>query len=352
MNGKGSCWAERGRALGLLTAWTAMAVACMGASPGRVRDPESHAGKTRTYYVAAEPVAWNYAPLHHDPVFDQPVPLPWGETRVYSKLRYIGYTDATFTTPIPQPAWAGILGPALHATVGDTMKVIFLNRTDRSLSMHPHGLKYGPESEGALYEPGGPARGIAPPGGRITYTWLADENAGPKRNGPSSKVWLYHSHVMAEEEIYKGLIGTIVVTDPARAREDGRPRDVDMEYTALFMVFNENLPETPDAEQEGNLKHAINGLFFGNLPGIEMRQGQRVRWYLIGLGTEVDLHTVHWHGETVRTEWGETTDVIELLPASMRTVDMWPDNPGRWLLHCHVADHMTGGMYSRFTIHK
>ena len=27
-----------------------------------------------------------------------------------------------------------------------------------------------------------------------------------------------------------------------------------------------------------------------------MRQGERVRWYVMGMGTEVDLHTPHWHG--------------------------------------------------------
>jgi FtsP/CotA-like multicopper oxidase with cupredoxin domain len=338
------------RRVGLLAAWMVTAVACMGARPHLPEQERPHAGQTRVYYVAAEPVAWNYAPLNHDPVFDQPVPSPWGEQLIYPKLRYIGYTNETFTTRLPQPAWAGILGPTLHAVVGDTMKVRFLNKTDRPLSMHPHGVKYTPENEGAHYEPDGASRGIAPPGARITYTWTADQNAGPESNGPSSKVWLYHSHVMGEEEIYKGLIGTIVVTDPKRARPDGTPADVDQEYTALFMVFNENTDETPEAEQEANLKHAINGLFFGNLPGIEMRQGQRVRWYLIGLGTEVDMHTVHWHGETVRTEQGLTTDVVELLPASMRVVDMQPDNPGVWLLHCHVADHMAGGMYTRFTI--
>ena len=29
---------------------------------------------------------------------------------------------------------------------------------------------------------------------------------------------------------------------------------------------------------------------------------------------------------------------------------MVADNPGTWLLHCHVADHMMAGMYTPFTI--
>src|SRR4029077_10500207 len=45
------------------------------------------------------------------------------------------------------------------------------------------------------------------------------------------------------------------------------------------------------------------------------------------------------------------TDVVELLPATMKVADMQADNPGSWLFHCHVADHMAEGMFARFTVH-
>ena len=44
--------------------------------------------------------------------------------------------------------------------------------------------------------------------------------------------------------------------------------------------------------------HAINGYLYGNLQGLEMNAGEKVDWYLVGLGNEVDLHTVHFHGQT------------------------------------------------------
>jgi hypothetical protein len=47
-----------------------------------------------------------------------------------------------------------------------------------------------------------------------------------------------------------------------------------------------------------------------------------------------------------------TADVIELLPGSMVTVDMLADNPGTWLFHCHVADHMEAGMMATYTIYQ
>ena len=81
-----------------------------------------------------------------------------------------------------------------------------------------------------------------------------------------------------------------------------------------------------------------------------MKQGEKVRWYLLGMGNEIDLHTPHWHGETV-IESGRHTDVIELLPGSMKTVDMIADNPGTWMFHCHVEDHMEAGMMAVYTIY-
>ncbi len=48
--------------------------------------------------------------------------------------------------------------------------------------------------------------------------------------------------------------------------------------------------------------------------------------------------------------FGRRTDVVELLPASMKTADMNADNPGTWLFHCHVADHITAGMMTRWEV--
>jgi hypothetical protein len=35
----------------------------------------------------------------------------------------------------------------------------------------------------------------------------------------------------------------------------------------------------------------------------------------------------------------------------MKAVDMIADNPGTWLFHCHVADHMMEGMYAAHVVH-
>jgi len=133
---------------------------------------------------------------------------------------------------------------------------------------------------------------------------------------------------------------------------------------SMFLVDDENSSPlldanlrrstgTPDVEDEdfieSNLKHAINGYLYGNGPIVKLRKGERVRWYLMAMGTEVDLHTPHWHGNTAVVN-GMRTDVVNLLPASMLAADMTPDAVGTWLFHCHVADHIAAGMQTRYEV--
>lgn len=296
----------------------------------------------REYWIAAEKVSWDYAPSARNQIDPDAGLGVWGESLKYTKYRYIGYTDNSYAVPLSQDKWMGILGPQIRGVVGDTIVVHFLNRTDRKLSMHPHGVLYSKDNEGADSNSKG---ANVLPGESYEYTWIVDEDAGPGPNDPSTIVWLYHSHVMGEEEINLGLVGAIIITRKGMeiSYSNPSPRDVDHEFISLFMIFNE------ENDEESGLKHAINGRIFGNLNGYETKIGERVRWHVAALGNEQDNHTVHWHGQTVLNQ-GHRTDVIEVLPASMVSVDMTPRSPGSWLLHCHVNDHMLAGMSTRWHV--
>ncbi len=298
---------------------------------------------TRRYYIAAEDVTWDYAPSGRNLLHGSPIPQPWALKTRWAKSRFIEYTDSTFTTAKPQPEWLGILGPVIRAEVGDEVVVEFLNRGHSSHDMHPHGLRYDKDNEGSLYLPFGKGGQVAP-GNRFTYHWFANPKSGPGPGQLSSVVWWYHAHVDPGVEINAGLLGPIVVTAKGKAKPDGTPKDIDREFIASFMVFDEM-----GGKDQGQF-YAINGFVFGNLPGLTMKQGEKVRWYLLGMGNEIDLHTPHWHGETV-TDGVRNTDVVELLPGSMMTVDMRADNPGTWMFHCHVQDHMENGMMAVYTVY-
>jgi FtsP/CotA-like multicopper oxidase with cupredoxin domain len=370
-----------GTATGFIQPTTTVAAGDQGGKIfGQPPDPR----KTRRYYIAAEPVAWDFLPLGRDEVCGNAIPPMIAANRDQPMLRYIQYTDATFTHQAPANPSLGILGPVLRGVVGEYLAVTFLNRTHQPLSMHPHGVHYDKDSEGAYYQPL-PGKGAAvAPGARFTYVWQLDENSGPLPGEPSSKGWLYHSHVGSDTETNLGLIGLIIVTDPRRARPDGTPADVDREFATLFMIFDttgagpapppaansginsllmatanqaaakaappKNAPVDKELTEAGE-RYAINGRIYGNLPGLEMNVGERVRWYLLGLGSESDLHTPHWHGVRLLENGVRRTDVMELLPATMKVADLVADNPGNWLFHCHVAEHMTGGMFAPFVIY-
>jgi FtsP/CotA-like multicopper oxidase with cupredoxin domain len=257
-----------------------------------------------------------------------------------------------------------LLGPVLRAEVGDTIQVTFRNTCSFPTSMHPHGVRYDKASEGASYQ-GGTTDASVPTGKVVRYTWHADERSGPGPMEGSTAMWMYHSHVDEVADVYAGLTGFLVVTARGKANPDGSPKDVDREVFSLFEVQDENqsplldlnvrrftkapVDTSDEAFGESNLLHAINGYVYGNGPVVQLRKGERVRWYLMGMGTEVDLHTPHWHGNTVLVN-GMRTDVANLLPASMVTADMRPDAVGTWLFHCHVGDHITAGMQARYQV--
>lgn len=338
-------------------------------------------GADRVYYIAADPVAWNYAPDGKNEVTgeafgdDENVFVKHSNDRIgstYLKCIYRGYTDATFKTLAKRPVkdgYMGLLGPTIRAEVGDSIDVHFKNNCSFPASIHPHGVKYAKDSEGAPYDDGTGGKDKADdevkPGGTHTYHWTAPERSGPGDMEGSSAMWMYHSHADEIGDVYAGLTGFLIITRKGDAKADGSPKDVDREVFSLFEVDDENSSPllaanlarftrgTVDTESdefgESNLMHAINGFVYANGPMLTLKKGERVRWYLMGMGTEVDLHTPHWHGNTVDMD-GMRTDVGHLLPASMQTADMMPDDVGTWLFHCHVADHIAAGMAAKYRV--
>jgi manganese oxidase len=381
------------------------------------RDESKDPGVTRTFFIAADDVEWDYAPtggnqitgipfanlssstsfgpseeflmtrrVAFDPISSATNPGSFTADPAlvqvgtkYKKTRYIEYTDATFSTrkPVP-PEWQhlGELGPMIRAEVGDTIRIVFKNNTNlaRSFTMHPHGVFYTKANEGAPYQSGDPdafsAGNNVPPGSSFTYEWPVPERAGPGPGDGSSVMWMYHSHVDEPRDENTGLLGPMIIYSKGNLLPDGKAKGIDREFVVLFKVydetdsfhFNENMLGTKlsqdqidalmgDLEKEPHLKHTMNGFIFGNLPldTVTMKKGEKVRWYVASMGTEVDLHTPHWHGNTVLTS-GMRTDTIGLLPAEMSIADMVPDNVGTWLFHCHVNDHIKAGMLARYRV--
>ena len=362
--------------------------ACQSGSQGS--NPTTH-----TYYVAADEVEWDYAPSGRNLIAGRPfgeeerIWVESGEHRigkVYKKALYREYTDETFTALKERPPeWEhlGVLGPLLRAEVGDTIRVVFKNNVHFPASLHPHGVFYDKDSEGAPYEDGTVGADKAddgvPPGEIHTYVWPVPERAGPAAGDPSSVLWMYHSHTNEVRDVNAGLLGPMIVSARGTTKPDGTPEEVDREFIVAFDEIFENeswyLEENvqthtsdPDGQKiitdpfggpiivsgdpgvlgDYNFMESMNGFVFGNLPGLTMKVGDRVRWYLMA-STNFEIHAPHWHGNTVEIQ-RMRTDVATLLSMGMVVAEMTPDNPGTWLFHCHVGPHLQGGMVAVFEV--
>ncbi|XP_017273415.1 ferroxidase HEPHL1 [Kryptolebias marmoratus] len=372
------------RTLGCLLLVLLVLPCCGGGAAGK-------RSKERVYYVGIVEDLWDYAPSgknllngkaieedDHAYIFLEKGPHRIG--RVYKKAVYREYTDATFTRTAPRPEWLGFLGPVIRAEVGEVIVIHLKNFGSRSYSIHPHGVFYEKDTEGAFY-PDGTSNNfkkddMVPPGGRYTYRWEVKPEYAPTNDDANCLTWVYHSHFETPKDVASGLIGPLltckkgILSKPnkrhsKRAKESARC-DVDQDIILLFTVMDENLswylednvractdPEgivLDDPEfEESNMIHVINGYTYGNLPGIELCQHRTVAWHLFGIGNEVDVHSAFFHGNTL-LDRGHRTDTINLFPASFVTATMVPKVRGKWLLSCQVNDHLQAGMQAFYEV--
>ncbi len=369
-------------AVSLLPALTLVASCAMDVTRG-------DSPQVRTYYIAADEVPWDYVPGSIDRIMNQPfhqmgyfrtAKSPYTPKEVstqYKKVLYREYTDSTFKTlkPIPpEGQHLGFLGPLIRGVVGDTIKVVFRNNAHQPYAVHPHGVFYNKDSEGAVYDDGTSGNdkhddGV-PPGETHLYTWPVPERAGPAMGDQSSVVWMYHSHHDEVKDVNTGLMGPMVITARGKAKPDGSPADVDREFVAAFMQVHEedswlamdNIGQnfaTVNGAEPGKTQNfypyfvlfSINGFSHGAmpLPAYTMKKGEHVRWYLFASTNDFDAHAPHWHGNSVVINHMRS-DVASMNPMEMVIADMVPDNVGTWLFHCHISFHFTEGMAARYVV--
>lgn len=296
--------------------------------------------KKRVYYVQAEDVLWDYVPKGwnacdntnfgpEEQIFVHPNITVYSDSgevlgatigSQYLKSRYVEYTDHTFTKRVERGedyAHLGLMGPVLRGRVGEEIVIMFRNNGSFPTSMHPHGVLYEKDNEGAPYKDGTSGRmkkdDIVTPGGSYTYRWSLPERAGPGPNERQDvKMWMYHGHRSEITDTYAGLFGVIVVIgkDAAYHNETLLPLDGSREVFIHMSVMNEG--QSPhiyenvkrasgDGEQddrkiealienevfdESNLMHSINGYVYCNGPVIKIPRRELTRFYFYSLGTE------------------------------------------------------------------
>ncbi|KAG1665501.1 hypothetical protein FOA52_009762 [Chlamydomonas sp. UWO 241] len=315
---------------------------------------------TRTYYIQAEEVNWTFTPggkdallgpLYQTYVFHQADPLMIGGSII--KGAYRGYTDATFTTPLPgrEPGgkWEhlGMLGPVLYAAAGDTVQITLRNMLGVAINLEPMGAHWN--IAGLL--------GPVASGNTASFAIEVPAEAAPSSDSrETSRMYMYRSSQSPTRHENSGLVGPMIISRPGTVNADGSPKGVDREFITLFQIYFEvetvfiafNAKEFKDGDWSLH-RYTINGYSFGTLPGLNGNVGEKIRWYIGSLGTENAMHNFHWHGNVLEQD-GHYLDQATAIPATTQTLDMSADNPGTWLYHCHVNSHLTNGMSALYTI--
>jgi FtsP/CotA-like multicopper oxidase with cupredoxin domain len=276
----------------------------------------SAAGPTREYWITAEERDWNIVPTHRDQMMAEPVKEGRTTFKAYGYRPY----SADFASPI---APATIPGPLIEAEVGDTVIVHFRNKLKTPVTMHPHGVFYSNEMDGAykgkFTDPGG----FVQRNRTFTYVWEAREG--------TEGTWLYHDHgPMDPLPVFKGLFGPLLV----RKKGEARP---DREFFLAFHTFDPSVTGL-----RGNY-YCINGkAYAGNTPTLESKVGDRVAFHVYGVDNF--FHTFHVHGHRWTAPDGTIIDNKTFGPADSFKAEFTEDNPGRWFYHCHVFQHFHMGM--------
>lgn len=90
---------------------------------------------------------------------------------------------------------------------------------------------------------------------------------------------------------------------------------------------------------------------FGNLPGLNVCEGDNVTWHLLGLGSEADVHGAVFQGNTLQMN-GMRRDSTSLFPHTFATAFMQPDNNGIFDIYCQTSNHYQAGMRERYSVSK
>ncbi|MEQ1473022.1 MAG: copper oxidase [Candidatus Acidiferrum sp.] len=225
-------------------------------------------------------------------------------------------------------------GPTIQAMQGDRVRIIVDNHLPEPTSMHWHGFDIPFDMDGG---PGLSQDPIAP-GGRFVYEFTLQQEG----------TYFYHSHMAMQEML--GMIGAFIM-HPKEAYDPPVDKDFAIILQEYAILPNNATPNTMSME--------YNWLTFNGKSGpaatpLIVRHGERVRVRIINLG--MDHHPIHLHGHQFvitgteggrqpKTTWGPNNTVLVGV-AQARAVEFVANNPGNWMIHCHMPHHMMNQMSS------
>jgi hypothetical protein len=225
-------------------------------------------------------------------------------------------------------------GPTIQVNQGDRVRIIVENHLPEATAMHWHGFEISNEMDGAP----GVSQEPIPPGERFVYEFTLHQ-AG---------TFFYHSHMAMQEMM--GMLGAFIM-HPKQAYEPRVDRDFAIILQEYAVLPNNSIPNSMNMEFNWL---TLNGKSGPATTPLCVRLNDRVRLRLINLG--MDHHPVHLHGHTFvvtgteggrqpQTTWGPKNTVLVGV-AEAYDIEFVANNPGDWMVHCHLPHHMMNQMSS------
>ncbi len=172
-----------------------------------VSSKQAPGGQRREYWIRAERVRWNIVPNGRDAMMDK---------KIKGKTKFVAYAYRAYSPGFAAPLGpATIPGPLIEAEVGDAVVVNFQNAVDAPVTIHPHGIFYSEDMDGAYKGRHTDPGGFVQPKQTFQYVWEAREG--------TEGAWLYHDHGPLDPlPVFKGLFGPLIIRPagvPAPTRE-------------------------------------------------------------------------------------------------------------------------------------
>jgi zinc transporter ZupT len=215
-----------------------------------------------------------------------------------------------------------VSGPLIRLKVGQKVQFKFINNLPQATTVHWHGLAV-PNSEDGV--PGVTQKAV-PPGGQYVYRFTVT----PQMVGTH----LYHTHYNDDFQMDRGLHGVLII-DPAGS---GPHYDIDALYeVASFKIGG--------SDQENVF--TLNGKASPEAPVLKVAQGDHVLIRIVNASAE-ERHVMHLHGYSFKVVALDgnplanpiTANTVSLEPSQTADVAFVANNPGDWMFHCHILDHM------------
>ncbi len=225
-------------------------------------------------------------------------------------------------------------GPTIQITQGDRVRIVVDNHLPEPTAMHWHGFEIPHSMDGGP----GISQEPIPPGGRFTYEFTLHQEG----------TYFYHSHMAMQEMI--GMLGAFIM-HPKRPYTPTVDKD--------FVILMQEYAVLPNVTVPNTMNMEFNWLVFNGKSGpaatpLIVQLGDRVRIRMINLG--MDHHPIHLHGHTFHTTGTEAGRIpnsawmpgntVLVGVAQSRDVEFVANNPGDWMLHCHLPHHMMNQMSS------